>query len=114
VVYRTSRLRILLLPFALGLSACQTVDDAPASNSWNAVPSAMASEVPSKPSRLSGTRIARSRGPSNWRRRFREDDMTRKTSHWDAAAPLQQDGPPVALPQSDFNMDEGGTTNSSV
>ena len=35
------------------------------------------------------TRIATSRVPSNWRMRFREDDMTRKTSRWDAADTLE-------------------------
>src|SRR5271166_1445134 len=34
------------------------------------------------------TRIVTSRAPSNWRRKFREDDMTR-TSRWDAADTLE-------------------------
>jgi len=38
LVYRTSQLRILLLPFVLGLSACQTIDDAPTSDSWSYAP----------------------------------------------------------------------------
>jgi len=36
-MHGTSRLRILLLPFVLGLSACQTVEDAPGS-SWSSAP----------------------------------------------------------------------------
>jgi general secretion pathway protein D len=35
VVYRTFQLRILLLPFAFAVSACQTIDDAPASSAWS-------------------------------------------------------------------------------
>jgi general secretion pathway protein D len=55
LVYRTSQLRILLLPFALGLSACQTVDDAPTSDTWSAVPPTKLSEfVPSRSNRTSG------------------------------------------------------------
>jgi general secretion pathway protein D len=38
LTYRTSQLRILALPFVLGLSACQTVDDPPASSTWNSAP----------------------------------------------------------------------------
>ena len=63
MVFRTSQLRILLLPFALGLSACQTVDDALASSSWSAVPSASASEVRSPHTRTSGAPLlANARG----------------------------------------------------
>jgi len=42
LVGRSSQLRFLLLPLALGLSACQTMDDMPVSNSWNAAPLARA------------------------------------------------------------------------
>jgi probable addiction module antidote protein len=35
------------------------------------------------------TRIVTSRAPSNWRKSFREDDMARKTSRWDAADTLE-------------------------
>jgi general secretion pathway protein D len=67
LAYLVSQLRILLLPFVLGLSACQTIDDAPASDSWTAVPSAKASGfVPSRSDRTSGAPLlanARS-GPS--------------------------------------------------
>jgi probable addiction module antidote protein/putative addiction module killer protein len=35
------------------------------------------------------TRIATSRAPSNWRKKFREDDMARKTTRWDAADSLE-------------------------
>src|SRR5277367_3054672 len=38
---------------------------------------------------INDTRIATSRGRSNWRRRFREDDLTRKISRWDAADTLE-------------------------
>lgn len=38
--YQISRFRIWLIPVVLGLSACQTIDDAPVSNAWNAVPAA--------------------------------------------------------------------------
>lgn len=63
MVYRTSQLRILVLPFALGLSACQTIDDAPASTAWNAVPSLKASEGQSRPNRMSGAPLlANTRG----------------------------------------------------
>lgn len=45
MVVRISRLRILVLPVALGLSACQTIDDAPVTNAWNAVPAASPAPV---------------------------------------------------------------------
>lgn len=48
------RLRILVLPVALILSACQTMDDAPSSNTWISVPSSRMSEAPSRPERLNG------------------------------------------------------------
>lgn len=54
LAYRISQLRILLLPAALGLSACQTIDDAPTSNSWNAVPLPKVSEVQRQSGRTSG------------------------------------------------------------
>jgi general secretion pathway protein D len=38
LVCRTSDLRILLFPVALSLSACQTIDSAPASNTWSYAP----------------------------------------------------------------------------
>jgi general secretion pathway protein D len=63
LVYRTSQLRILLLPFALGLSACQTIDDAPASDAWNAVPATRVSEGQGRPARISGAPLlANARG----------------------------------------------------
>jgi general secretion pathway protein D len=39
VFCQTFKLRILLLPLALGVSACQTIDAAPTSDAWNYVPS---------------------------------------------------------------------------
>lgn len=63
LVYRTSQPRILVLPVALGLSACQTIDDAPASAAWNSVPAMRASEGQSRPARLSGAPLlANTRG----------------------------------------------------
>jgi general secretion pathway protein D len=63
LVYRTSQLRILVLPFALGLSACQTIDDAPVSTAWNFVPPMRASEGQSRPDRMSGAPLlANTRG----------------------------------------------------
>jgi general secretion pathway protein D len=65
LVSRTSQLRILVLPFALGLSACQTIDDAPASAAWNSVPAPVMrpSEGQSRPDRLSGAPLlANTRG----------------------------------------------------
>lgn len=47
--YGISQLRILVLPFVLGLSACQTIDDAPTSDSWNAAPLVRTSEVQRRP-----------------------------------------------------------------
>ena len=57
-----SRLRILVLPVALGLSACQTIDDAPASNSWSAAPITRVSDVSSRSSRLNGAPLLASTG----------------------------------------------------
>ncbi len=63
MVGRSSQLRCLLLPVALGLSACQTMDDMPVSNSWNAAPLARASDVPSRPDRSGGAPLlANTRG----------------------------------------------------
>jgi general secretion pathway protein D len=63
LVYRTSQLRILLLPVALGLSACQTMDDAPASSAWNSVPATRASASQSRPDRMSSAPLfANTRG----------------------------------------------------
>jgi general secretion pathway protein D len=38
LAYVIPQLRILVLPLVLGLSACQTVDDAPASSTWSSAP----------------------------------------------------------------------------
>jgi general secretion pathway protein D len=64
LAYRVSQLRILLLPFALGLSACQTFDDAPTSDSWSVVPSVKTSGfVPSRSDRTGGAPLlANARG----------------------------------------------------
>jgi general secretion pathway protein D len=63
LVYRTSQLRILLLPFVLGLSACQTVDEAPTSLSWSAAPLARTSEGQMRPDRTSSAPLlANTRG----------------------------------------------------
>jgi general secretion pathway protein D len=53
----------LLLPFALGLSACQTIDDAPTSSSWTSTPSFRASEGTNRPDRTgSAPLLANTRG----------------------------------------------------
>jgi general secretion pathway protein D len=57
-----SQLRILFLPVALGLSACQTIDDAPASNSWEAAPMARATDISNRTSRLNGAPLLASTG----------------------------------------------------
>ena len=79
LAYLLSRLRILAVPVLLGLSACQTVDDAQVanapgidawnsqssvSNSWNAAPLARGSDASSRPgSRLGGAPLlANTRG----------------------------------------------------
>jgi general secretion pathway protein D len=38
LVCRISRFRILLVPFVLALSACQTIDDVPTSSTWSSAP----------------------------------------------------------------------------
>jgi general secretion pathway protein D len=65
LVYRTSQLRILLLPFALGLSACQTIDDAPTSSAWSYAPAPVmrTSGGQSRPDRTGGAPLlANTRG----------------------------------------------------
>jgi general secretion pathway protein D len=63
LVFRSSQLRILLLPLALGLSACQTFDDTPVTNSWNAVPAARASSAQTRLDRTNGAPLlANTRG----------------------------------------------------
>ena len=54
MVYWVSQLRILVLPFVLGLSACQTLDDAPTSVLWSSVPSTRVSGGQNRPDRTSG------------------------------------------------------------
>lgn len=52
-----------MLPFALGLSACQTIDDAPASASWSSVPSTRGSEGQRRSDRINGAPLlANTRG----------------------------------------------------
>jgi general secretion pathway protein D len=63
LAFRTSQLRILVFPVALGLSACQTTDDAQLLSAWNAVPSATGSGAQSRPDRISGAPLlANTRG----------------------------------------------------
>jgi general secretion pathway protein D len=63
LVYRTSQLRILALPLALGLSACQTMDDAPASSAWNSVPTMRTSDGQGRSDRMSSAPLlANTRG----------------------------------------------------
>jgi general secretion pathway protein D len=63
LVDRTSQFRILLLPFVLGLSACQTIDEAPTSNAWNYVPSTRINESQSRYDRTSSAPLlANTRG----------------------------------------------------
>jgi general secretion pathway protein D len=63
LVCRISRFRILLIPFALGLSACQTIDDAPTSSAWNYVPSTRTNEFQSRYDRTSSAPLlANTRG----------------------------------------------------
>ena len=63
MVYRTSQLRILVLPFALGLSSCQTTDESPLLSAWNAMPSTSPSGPQSRPDRTSGAPLlANTRG----------------------------------------------------
>jgi general secretion pathway protein D len=63
LVYRISQFRIVLLPFALGLSACQTIDEAPTSSSWSAAPLVRTSEGQGRPDRSSSAPLlANNRG----------------------------------------------------
>jgi general secretion pathway protein D len=63
LVDRIPQLRMLLLPFALGLSACQTIDEAPTSSSWNSAPSVRSSEGQMRPDRTSSAPLlANTRG----------------------------------------------------
>jgi len=63
LVGRSSQLRLAFLPVALGLSACQTLDEMPVSNSWNAAPLARTSDGPSRPNRPGGAPLlANTRG----------------------------------------------------
>jgi general secretion pathway protein D len=62
LVYRKSQFRILLLPFALGLSACQTVDDPPASATWSSAPLARASEPQRRTERAGGAALLANNG----------------------------------------------------
>src|ERR1700733_2660859 len=63
LVDQTSQLRILLLPFVLGLSACQTIDEAPSSSSWSSTPSIRSSEGQMRPDRTSSAPLlANTRG----------------------------------------------------
>jgi general secretion pathway protein D len=63
LVFCSSQLRVLALPLALGLSACQTFDDAPVTDSWNAVPSARVSGAQARLDRSSGALLlANTRG----------------------------------------------------
>jgi general secretion pathway protein D len=52
--YGITNLRILVLPFVLGLSACQTIDDAPASATWSSAPLARANEPQRRTDRTGG------------------------------------------------------------
>jgi general secretion pathway protein D len=53
----------LLLPFVLGLSACQTIDEAPSSSSWSSTPSIRTSEGQMRPDRTSSAPLlANTRG----------------------------------------------------
>jgi len=63
LAYRTVQLGILFLPFAVGLSGCQTIDEAPTSSSWGATPSVKTSEGQSRPDRTnSAPLLANTRG----------------------------------------------------
>jgi general secretion pathway protein D len=53
----------LLLPFVLGLSGCQTIDEAPTSSSWSSVPSVRTTEWQGRPDRTSSAPLlANTRG----------------------------------------------------
>jgi general secretion pathway protein D len=57
------RLRIAAMPFALLLSACQTMDEAPVVNTWNSMPPSRLSDSVSRPERLNGAPLlANTRG----------------------------------------------------
>ena len=78
MAYLLSRLQILAVPVLLGLSACQTIDDAPvanaqvtnswnaeaaASSSWNAAPLARGNDASGRSGRLGGAPLlANTRG----------------------------------------------------
>jgi general secretion pathway protein D len=63
LAFRNSQLRILVLPLALALSACQTMDGAPVSDTWNAVPAPRVSAGQSRPDRTGGAPLlANARG----------------------------------------------------
>ncbi len=63
MVVRISQLRIWALPVALGLSACQTFDDAPVTDSWNAVPAVRTSSAQARMDRTNGAPLlANTRG----------------------------------------------------
>jgi len=63
LAYRSSVLAIVLLPVLLALSACQTFDDAPVTNSWNAAPSARVGAASGRADRSNGAPLlANSRG----------------------------------------------------
>ena len=51
-----------MLPVALGLSACQTMDDAPESSAWNSVPTMRTSEGQGRSDRMSAPLLANTRG----------------------------------------------------
>jgi general secretion pathway protein D len=53
----------LLLPLVLGVSACQTIDEAPTSSSWSSTPSVRTSEGQMRPDRTSSAPLlANTRG----------------------------------------------------
>jgi general secretion pathway protein D len=63
LAYRTSQLRIPVRAFALGLSACQTIDEAPTSSSWSSTPSVRTSDAPTRTDRTGGAPLlANTRG----------------------------------------------------
>jgi general secretion pathway protein D len=63
LVDRISQFRILLIPLVLGLSGCQTIDEAPTSSAWNYVPSTRTNEPQSRYDRTNSTPLlANTRG----------------------------------------------------
>ena len=63
LVCRTSQLRILLLVFALSLSACQTIDSAPVSDTWGYASATKTSEAQARYDRSAGAPLlANTRG----------------------------------------------------